>query len=204
MNLKQLMDGGTELYLPLVDNGVKLENDEHCGLRVRMKDGESVAAGMGDGAEAVLWKLLQANADKILSQLASRIVEARSHELKNRADAGTKKPITLRDIRFGFGRPLPGLPVSLRVNNHAEQCDCGIEVDVGLDWDGRWSQRVGGLRWAEARLEADLRDVLRELLNSCAPTILDALIDGVIDGERNRLAAKSRQRDSGSVKGDQV
>lgn len=189
MKLDAIMNGRSDLYLPLVDDGVKLEKGEHGGARVRLGRGESVAADMSDGAEDVLRRLLLANADEVLSRLAARIVEARSHESRNRTDEGTQTPITLGDMGFGFGRPLPGLPVSLRINDHAEQCAFGIEIDVGLEWAGRCSKRVGGLRWAEARRTDELRDVLRELLNSCAPVILDALIDGVIESERERLSA---------------
>ena len=136
-----------------------------------------------------------ANADQILSRLAQRIVEARAHELKNKVKDGPGMPITLGDIGFAFEHLLPGLPVSLHVNDHAEQCDCGIDLDVRIDWAGRWAGRVGGLSWVEACMTDNLRDVLRELLNSCAPMILDALIDGVIEAEGAKLKARSPQHD---------
>jgi hypothetical protein len=198
MSIDGFMGGRRDLYLVLADAGVSIEKAGPDGdILVRLQGGESILAKMGDDSTAVLARLLKANSDMILSHLAARIVEARSMDQENRKSCQSEKPVTIRDI--GFAHRLPGLPVSLRVNNHKEQCDCGVEVDVRLDWAGRSAGRVGGLRWAEARMGSHLRDVLSELLNSCAPMIIDAMIDRVIEAERRRMGTRTSVRPCGAA-----
>lgn len=187
--MDEFMEGRSELGLPVIDDIVRLEDGKHGHQRIRLGEGKSVTFTMGDGAEDVLRRLLKANVDRELEHLAKRIVEARSHELQY---AKPGRVITLDDLWFGQDLPLPGLPVSLCVNDHTDQCDCGVEIDVHLDWTGRWSGRQGGLRWTEANRKDDLRDVLRELLNSCSPMIIDAIIDGVIEAKHAESEDKIR------------
>ena len=191
MNMAEFMDGKRELWMHGIGDFVRLEEGSHGDIRLGLGKRESIAAGMGDDAKDVIRRLLKANADDLLEQFADMIVDARSQELSHRLNSKPMPAVTLADFGFASEWPLPGLPVSLRINDHAEQCGCGIEIDVGLNWAGRWSGRVGGLRWMEAHRDDDLRDVLRELLNSCAPTIIDALIEGVIEVERERLKARA-------------
>ena len=192
MNMAEFMDGKSELWMHGIGDFVRLEEGSHGDIRLGLGKRESIAAGMGDDAKDVIRRLLKANADDLLEQFADMIVDARSQELSHRLNSKPMPAVTLADFGFASEWPLPRLPVSLCINNHTEQCGCGIEIDVGLSWNGRWAGRSGGVRWTEARRNDDLRDVLRELLISCAPVIIDALIEGIVEAKRTKMEGKFR------------